>query len=308
MKTRSHHVKQRMRISTTVAVIVFSTACSAIVDDSPPINSTDGKGLLADILDGDELVVATGDYKVPTNFKNDKGELAGLNIDLSKALGKELGVELKLVPAPFDAVLAGIQAGRFDTALFNISDNAERREVVDFVDYAMSGSAIVTRPGERLGMTTGPESLCGHSVAVTGGQHEFQVLTEKVQPLCVERSEPPIQLQTYPNEDALHNAVRSGRADAFVGGLTTTPYMVAQNRDTFELVGKMELDDAPLGMPFAKGRPEVVKAVLQAWRNIWTSGEYQKIAAKWSLSDIVPKDVAEFVINSGEGLPGGDGS
>ncbi|MFF5990663.1 MULTISPECIES: ABC transporter substrate-binding protein [Prauserella] len=289
MAKRSPRLKTLMAAALSLALV--STSCGT---NSGAVGSNNSAGLPT------TLVVATGDYKVPTSFLNKKGELDGLNVDLTRALGRRLGVEMKLVAVPFDAVIPGIQSGRFDTALFNVSDTPERRAVVDLVDYAPSGTVIVTRKNDRKGITANPLTLCGRTVAVKAGQTEFNILNKDVSPKCKETGEPAINFQTFKDDNGLEFAVETGRADAFLGGTTVTPYFVSRNSDTFEIVGKLPIALDPLGMPFAKGRDDLVGAVLAAWKEIWQSGEYERIAKKWSLQSIVPKDISLFTVNGGD--------
>jgi polar amino acid transport system substrate-binding protein len=118
-----------------------------------------------------------------------------------------------------------------------------------------------------------------------------------VSPACEKAGRPAVNIQTYKDDATVQQAVLSGRSDAFIGGFTTTPYMVSQNSDKFELIGKMPVGADPLGMPFAKGQPELLTAVRAAWEELLRSGEYERIAKKWSLTALVPE---EITINNGE--------
>src|SRR5699024_4646628 len=194
----------------------------------------------------------------------------------------------------------GIQAGRYDTALYNFSDNAERREVVDFLDYAISGSVIVTPLGNPDGLTTDPLSLCGRKVGVVAGGYEFQVLKDEVSPECADSGSAPIDLRTFESDSTVRQALLSGRVDALVDGLTATPYMVSKNADKFELIGKLPVGADPLGMPFKKGRRDLVKAFQRAWADILESGDYERLAKKWELTALDPVDDGFFEVNSGK--------
>jgi len=298
MTTYTQWLRRPVTVLGVLTLMLATSACGA-EGDSREVSSSaaSGSGLPSEVADAGKLVVATGDYKVPTNYRNDDGELVGFNIDVAKALGDQLGIKLELAVVPFDAALAGIQAGRYDTALYNVSDSSERRQVLDFVDYAVSGSVVVTPKGERNGITGDPQSLCGRKVALTAGQYEFQVLKDEVSPKCADRSLPPIDLQTYKDDSTVQQSLLSGRSEAFVGGFTTTPYLVSQNADKFELVGKLPIGADPLGMPFAKGNPELLQAIKRAWEELLRSGQYERIAQKWSLTALMPE---EITINGGE--------
>jgi polar amino acid transport system substrate-binding protein len=302
----SNPLRQNLRrtaVATALLPVVLAVAaCGAVVDADPVDTGLVGPyGMPADVVEHGTLTVATGQNTVPTHFLED-GQLVGFNVDITSELSERLGVELELVQVPFDSVIPGILSGRYDTALYNVSDNASRRESVDFVDYAKSGSVVVTRDSETGGITTDPLSLCGVSVALTAGINEFQVLEQEVSPRCAGAGRPPIELQTFDSDTTVRQALLAGRVDAMVDGLTATPYMVSQNESQYDLVGKLDLPADMLGMPFAKDRRPLVEAFQRAWADMLGSGDFGRLAEKWELTALVPEDAAFFTINSGEGF------
>lgn len=288
-----------MAISCGAAMITLG-GCGAVVDTDERSASASSAGLPSDVVEGGGLIIATGNNTVPTHFIGEDGELVGFNVDIADQLSERLGVEVKLQQVPFDSVLPGIAAGRYDTALYNTDDNEERQREVDFVDYARSGSVIVTARGSSSGITTDPLTLCGRKVGLTAGLAEFARLQDEFSPACAEAGEPEIDLTTLKDDSAVRQALATGRIEALVDGLTATPYMVSQNEDKFELVGTLPDEGAdPLGMPFAKGRPELVEAVEKAWTEMLADGEYERLAKKWELDRLVPE---EITVNQGKGL------
>lgn len=276
-------------------------ACNAVVPNDGEAAAdepvTDDTGLPTRITEAGQIVIATGENTVPTHFLDD-GELVGFNVDIADALEDEIGIAVDLVVVPFDSLLGGIAAGRYDAGLYNVSDRPDRREVVDFVDYANSGSVVVTRKGESNGIGTGFVSMCGHVIGVNGGGNEFSVLQEEAH-ICVDEGLEPLVLETFQDDGATRQALLSGRIEAIVDGMTATPYMVSQHDDELELIGKLEGDSAPLGMPIAKGQPELAHALKDAWEGLLESGRYEEIATTWSETALVPE---EITINDGEGL------
>ena len=162
----------RRTLGSLVAISLLLSGCNAVVDKDAGTSKAGRSGsasdspadlLPSDVVEDGKIVAVIGDYKEPTYFRDEDDKLVGLNVDIAKALGEELGIEVKTVVGTFDSALAGVQSGRYDTALYNMADTDERREVVDFVDYAVGGSVIVTRKGESSGIKDA-QSLCGKSV------------------------------------------------------------------------------------------------------------------------------------------------
>src|SRR5690606_12483025 len=143
-----------------------------------------------------------------------------------------------------------------------------------------------------------PQSFCGRRIGLTAGLYEYRALRGESRK-CAKAGREPIRLETYDSDGTVRQALLSGRVDALVDGLTATPYMVKHNADKFELVGKLPIGADPLGMPFAHGRDDLVRAFQQAWTDLLESEEYARLAKKWELDALVPD---EITVNSGEGL------
>ena len=55
-------------------------------------------------------VALTGKYP-PFSFYDNKGELAGFDVDVSRAIADRLGLKLRIVTTEWDGILAGLLAG-----------------------------------------------------------------------------------------------------------------------------------------------------------------------------------------------------
>lgn len=132
------------------------------------------------------------------------GTLQGFDIDIAKALCAELKAECQLVQAPFDGMIPGLQARKFDAIVASMSITDERRKVVDFtVRYYNSPARFVTRKGAKLAVT--PEGLKGRRVGVQRATIHDRYLTEQYKGTQVVR---------YTKQDEIFLDLASGRIDA----------------------------------------------------------------------------------------------
>jgi polar amino acid transport system substrate-binding protein len=95
------------------------------------------------------LIVAVKDNLRPLGFRNDNGDLQGLEIDLAKRLaGDLLGKPdaVKLQPVLNSDRLSVIVENKVDLAIANVTATESRSRIVSFsVPYYYNGAAIVTK-------------------------------------------------------------------------------------------------------------------------------------------------------------------
>jgi polar amino acid transport system substrate-binding protein len=89
-------------------------------------------GVLEDIKSKGQLVVSTDANYAPQSFLNDKGELDGFDIDVSKEVAKRLGVKIKFVTPDWDLIVAGKWGARWDLSIGSMTITDARSKVVDF--------------------------------------------------------------------------------------------------------------------------------------------------------------------------------
>jgi polar amino acid transport system substrate-binding protein len=89
-------------------------------------------GVLEDIQSKGELVVSTDANYAPQSFLDEKGQLAGFDIDVAKEVAKRLGVKIKFVTPDWDLIVAGKWAKRWDLSIGSMTITSARAKVVDF--------------------------------------------------------------------------------------------------------------------------------------------------------------------------------
>jgi polar amino acid transport system substrate-binding protein len=88
------------------------------------------------IIKKGELAVGTSGTQPPMSATNKKGELMGMDVDISKAMADAMGVKLKFVPIPFAELLPALEAGKVDMVLSGMTITPERNRKAAFVGHA----------------------------------------------------------------------------------------------------------------------------------------------------------------------------
>ncbi len=115
----------------------------------------------------------TTDDFPPFNFTGPDGKLTGFNVDLARAICRELSVPCTIQARPWDGLIDTVAAGRVDAALAGIAITPESRAKLEFSDvYLRPVARFVGRksaPAARLNT----DGLAGRKIAVAkGSSHE----------------------------------------------------------------------------------------------------------------------------------------
>ncbi|MEV8566282.1 ABC transporter substrate-binding protein [Streptomyces sp. NPDC051322] len=220
--------------------------------------------------------------------------LTGLDYDLGQALGATLGVRFAFTAQKFDGIVPAIQAGKFDAVISAMTDTKERQQVLDFVDYSVSGSGILVANGNP-DKVAGLDDLCGRKAGAEAASHQLEVL-EAHQSTCTEAGKSPVSIQTFPKDSDAQLALRAGKVAADLLTLPAAAW-TAKSADAgraFEVVEDPAhgggYDATPNGIGVAKRLPGLTDAIQKALQKLISNGTLTKICDKYGVADIAVKE------------------
>lgn len=270
------------------------TDASAAPDVSAEMDQALADSLPEDIKESGKLVLGTDPTDPPLEFYAEGNELIGAEIDLANAIGEVLGVEVEFVPAKFDTIIPGIQAGRYDGAVSGFADRPERQEVVDFVDYFRTARGFLVQKGSN-GDIVDVEDLCGKTVAVAAGTTMVDAMVELTEQ-CAADGEPAPDAQTFPDVSQSVLAVQAGRADVTVLPKHAALWTAKQSDGDLEVVGDPKEGNDINGIALGKdsGLTEPIQGAIQ---KLMDDGTFAEIFTEWGLQDVI---LEEATVNAGE--------
>ncbi|WP_425405293.1 transporter substrate-binding domain-containing protein [Hwanghaeella sp.] len=126
---------------------------------------------------GKMVVGVKADYK-PWGFRDESGNLVGMEIDMAKAAADAMGVELELVPVQSSNRMQFLEQGKIDMMIATMSDRPDRRKIVGIVqpNYYTSGTNIMAP--KALGLKSW-EDLRGKPVCGKQGAFYNKIVTER---------------------------------------------------------------------------------------------------------------------------------
>lgn len=204
---------------------------------SNPANSA----TLRDIQRRGTLVVAVKDNLRPLGFRDDRGNLQGLEIDLAKRLARDLlGREeaIDLQPVNNSDRLNVVITGRVDLAIAQVTTTNSRSRLVEFsVPYYADGTSLVTR---TLGNTS---EITNQSIAVLNGSSTAGEVRFRF---------PQAQLVFVNSYQAGKEILDRGEAIAFAGDTSVLTGWV-QTYPEYRLFSRIELYNNILAIAMPKG-------------------------------------------------------
>ncbi|ODU62564.1 MAG: hypothetical protein ABS99_00155 [Acetobacteraceae bacterium SCN 69-10] len=230
------------------------------------------------------MAVALG--SPPDDFRNEKGEVVGWEIDILRAACEALGIAFEPRPTTFDTLIPGLQAKRFDAAIGQMGVTVVREKVVDMIG-TLTGNELFAALAENPIKVESLDDLCGITVATTRGSREM-VFAEEHNPKCVAAGKKPINALAFADGNGAADALMSRRADLFWLGSTAVSYFVAQSKGRAKVVGHYT-DTSYIGVAMPKGS-DMATPLQAAIQHLITNGTYGKIVAKWGLADAAVKE------------------
>ena len=93
-----------------------------------------------------KIIVASDATFAPMEFKNEKGEIVGADIDIAAEIAKDLGVKLEVANTNWDAIFASLKSGKADMIISSVTITEERSKEMAFSKpYFAGGQVIVVK-------------------------------------------------------------------------------------------------------------------------------------------------------------------
>jgi len=229
-----------------------------------------------------KINAATSTDSPPWEFIDEKGELTGADIDLSRALSRVLGVEIVNNKAEFANIMPGIQSKRFDIGIASMGDFKDRQATVDFVDYYRGGISFLTRAGTPQPKTL--LDLCGKTLGVLKGSNSENRAIDNNEK-CKGEGKPAISVNSYPTQNDAVLALTSSRVDYVSADASTNGYSAQQLGGSLENATSDLYGGAWLaGIAIPKDSP-LYQPIFEAMGVLMTSGVYKDILEQWGVAD-----------------------
>jgi cystine transport system substrate-binding protein len=258
------------------ALAVFAASAAVVLSgcsgtSSPASSSADDE---LGLVSAGTLTVATeGTYR-PFSYHDQTGELVGFDVEIAEAVADKLGLEVSFQETQWDAIFAGLEAGRFDVIANQVSINPEREEKYLFsAPYSVSPGVIVVPEDD--------DSIA--SFADLAGKTTAQSLTSNWYELAESSGATVEAVEGWAQAVAL---LKQGRVDATINDkLTFLDYETTDGPTGLKIAAETD-DPASSAFALTQDKQALVDAIDDALEELRAEGVLTEISEKYFGADV----------------------
>ncbi len=216
----------------------------------------------------------------PMGFYNEKNEIVGFDIDLAKAVGKEMGFKIEAQPINWDAKEMELKTGKIDAIWNGLTYSEERNaNMLLTKPYMKTKPVVVTKNDANINKI---EDLEGKTVCLQkGALAQASLISSEV---C-KNAKDIFYLETM--LDCL-NEVKLGKVEAAVVDEVIARYYLNINskENCFKILEKnIPAEDYVIAV--ARGNEKLKNTIEEGLNKIVKSGEAARISEKWFGKNLV---------------------
>lgn len=242
-------------------------------------SSTKSTSYQSELKTDDTLTIGLEGTFAPYSYRED-GKLTGFEVELGKAIAKQLDVKVKFVPTKWDSLIAGLGSKKFDAVLNNITINAQRKKHYIFsTPYIYSRSVLITKKSNTTIKSV--NDIKGKKIAEGTGTDN-------------ERNAQRYGADTVPS-NAFENSLALVRQGRVAGTINSREAFLAYSKSNstndlkYQLIPDNKIKPAEISVMFNKQSPALQKKVNKALKTLRADGTLTKLSKQYFGTDITKK-------------------
>lgn len=240
----------------------------------------------------------------PWNLMDSSGKLAGFDVDLINNLCSRAKVDCELIAGDWNAMIPGLNAGKFDLVM-TLGINEKRKQVVDFtVPYASGVASFfllkdgtvspLPMTGERLNLNDKAKAdpvmaeigkaMKGKTIGVVQSTSQEQLITAYFGT--------DVTVRAYKSSGERDLDLKAGRVDAgFDSGVYETSVLGKPGNEDLMMSGPMvkgAMLATEVALGIRKGETDLKAKFDDAIKQAAKDGTIKQLSEKWSKIDLTP--------------------
>jgi len=217
------------------------------------------------------LIVGGDRNYPPFEFLDKNGEPSGYNVDLTRAIARELDLDIEIRLGEWAHMVDMLERGEIDV-LQGMLYSSNREKLFDFSQAHTVNHYVLVSRSDNIPLPETVEELRGKPVVVQEGDimHDF-ALEHGLQDTLI----------TVPDQEKAMSLVSEGVFDYAVAGRLTAFYLIEKNGWKNLVLGKQPLLSPEYSFAVKNGQRELLSHFSEGLAIIEESGEYRKIYDDW---------------------------
>ncbi len=219
------------------------------------------------------LVVGLDDQFAPMGFRDEKGQLAGFDVDLAKEVGERLGLEVELKPIVWDMKEVTLNNKEIDLIWNGYTITPEREEKVLFTKPYLNNKQVVIVK-ENSGIETIAD-LQGKTIGLQLGSSAQDAVEKNTEAFegfkTVKKYETNVEVLT----DLKNNGIDAAVMDSVVG------YYYIKINDYPYTVLEENFGDEAYGIGGRKADTDLIASIDETLDEMREDGTYDEISSRW---------------------------
>lgn len=231
------------------------------------------------------FTVATHPGQLPlADYGADSKDVVGIEPDIARLIADALGLKLVIVPVAWADWPLGLESGKYDAVLSNVTVTEERKKKFDFSSYRYDLLGIYTRSDGPIQKIEKPAEVAGLKVVVGASTNQDQILRQWDRQ-NIAAGLKPVEYQYFDDAVVGRLAVITGRADVSFEPNATGAYSARDGK-----VRRVGLfpggwpNAAAISVATRKGSG-LADAVTQALNTQIGSGTYAQALKRWNVAE-----------------------
>ena len=233
--------------------------------------------LHADTIKKGTLTVGLEGTYAPFSYR-EKGKLTGYEVDVAKAVAKEINMKPKFVQTKWDSLLTGLDSNRYDVIFNNVGITKERKNRYLFAEpYLYSKTVLIQKQNGKLKTL---EDIKGKNLAQSTSSNFGQMAKKN-----------GAKIVAVPGMVEAMNLIDSGRADAELNDAGAFELWHHKNPDVKVKAVKMdsEIPAVPAAPMLNKNNPKLQKQINKAIKELAKDGTLSKLSKQYFKTDLTKK-------------------
>lgn len=250
--------------ATVLAVLTLLAACGG--SDQSTLDKVKSEKVIK--------IGTEGTYSPFSYHDKTTNKLTGYDVEVSRAVGKKMGVKVEFVESTFDAIFAGLTSNRFDAVGNQVTVTPERQKLYAFSEpYTVSEGVIVVKA----------DNTKVKSLADLKGLTSAQSTTTTFAKLAKDAGAKVQAVEAFPQAITL---VKQGRVDAVINDkLAVLEYLASTKETEVKIVGTAG-EKTEQAFAFRKKDTALSREFNKVLDELRADGTLAKISKKYFKEDV----------------------